>query len=36
MNDDFDLITLAVRSGVLLVVVGIFFFVLTRKKEDKK
>jgi hypothetical protein len=36
MNDSFDIMTLAIRSGVLLVVAGIFFFVLTRKKEDKK
>ena len=36
MNDSFDIMTLTIRSGVLLVIVGLFFFVLTRKKEDKK
>ena len=36
MNDTFDLIDIVIRSGVLLAVLAIFFFVLKGKKEDRK
>jgi hypothetical protein len=36
LEDSADLFTLAIRTLVLLTVVGAFVFILTRKKEDKK
>lgn len=36
MQDTTDPIALTIRTVVILVIVGIFAFVLTRKKEDKK
>lgn len=36
MEDSTDLVTLAIRTAVLLGIIGIFIFVLTRKKEDNK
>jgi hypothetical protein len=36
MVDTTDPIELAVRTLVLVVVAGVFFFVLRSKKEDKK
>jgi hypothetical protein len=36
MQDTVDPLDLTVRTLVLLVVVGIFYFVLKSKKEDKK
>jgi hypothetical protein len=36
MQDTVDPIDLTVRTLVFLVVIGIFYFVLKSKKEDKK
>ncbi len=36
MEDATDFLTLAVRTAVLLGVVGLFIFVLTRKKDKKE
>lgn len=36
MEDSVDLVTLAIRTAVLVVIIGIFIFVLKSKKEDKK
>jgi hypothetical protein len=36
MEDTTNILDLTIRMGVLLVVAGIFFFVLKSKKEDKK
>ena len=36
MEDSVDLVTLAIRTAVLVGIIGIFIFVLKSKKEDKK
>jgi hypothetical protein len=36
MEDTTDILDLTIRTAVLLIVAGIFFFVLKSKKEDKK
>jgi hypothetical protein len=36
MQDTTDLLDITIRTLVLLGIVGIFIFTLTRKKEDKK
>jgi hypothetical protein len=36
MEDTTNLLDLGIRTAVLLVVAGIFYFVLKSKKEDKK
>ncbi|MBU1217153.1 DUF4330 domain-containing protein [bacterium] len=36
MEDTTNILDLTIRMAVLLVVAGIFFFVLKSKKEDKK
>ena len=33
MNDTTDFVTLTVRMGILLVIAGIFYFILKSKKE---
>ena len=33
MEDSTDLVTLAIRTAVLFGIIGIFIFVLTRKKD---
>ena len=36
MNDTFDFTTLTLRVAIFVVIAGIFYFVLTKKKEDKE
>jgi preprotein translocase subunit YajC len=36
MNDTTDMTTLTLRMVILVVIAGIFYFVLKSKKEDKK
>lgn len=36
MQDTTDPLDLAIRTAVLVVIVGIFYFTLKSKKEDKK
>jgi hypothetical protein len=36
MEDTTNILDLTIRMAVLLVVAGIFFFILKSKKEDKK
>lgn len=36
MNDTQDITTLTIRIAIFLVIIGIFYFVLKGKKEDKK
>jgi len=33
MNDATDMTSLTIRMGILIVIVGIFFFILRSKKE---
>lgn len=35
MNDTTDLVALTVRTLILVVIMGIFYFVLKSKKKDK-
>lgn len=34
MNDTTDFVTLSIRMGILLVITGIFYFVLRGKKKQ--
>lgn len=35
MNDTMDLTTQSIRMLILVVIIGVFYFVLKAKKEDK-
>jgi len=36
MNDTTDIVTLSVRIGIFVIIVGIFFFVLKKKDTKEK